>query len=56
MTYRSTDGALKSVKVGPDEELSKVLAEQEEEQGKGRYTSDEDNAIRKELDEKFGTT
>ncbi len=56
VTYRSTDGTLKSVKVQSDEELRKVLAEQEEEQGKGQYTSDEDNAIRKELDEKYGTT
>jgi hypothetical protein len=56
VTYRSTDGTLKSVKVESDEELRKVLAEQEEEQGNGQYTSDEDNAIRKEFEKQFGTT
>jgi hypothetical protein len=37
-----------------DEELRNVLAEQQRSQSEGRYTPDEDNAIRKELDEGFG--
>ena len=56
VTYRGTDGTLKSVKVQSEEELRNVLAEQRAAQGKGRYVSDEDNAIRKELDERFGET
>jgi hypothetical protein len=56
VTYRGNDDTLKSVKVQSDEELRNVLAEQREAQGKGRYVSDEDNAIRKELDERFGET
>lgn len=56
VTYRGSDDTLRSVKVQSDEELLNVLAEQEAAQGKGRYTSDEDNAIRKALDEQYGTT
>jgi hypothetical protein len=54
VTYRGSDDTLRSVKVQSDEELRNVLAEQQEAQGNGGYTSDEDNAIRKELDERFG--
>jgi len=56
MTYRGSDDTLRSVKVQSDEELRNVLAEQQSAQGKGRYMSDEDHAIRKKLDEEFGTT
>jgi len=56
VTYRGSDDTLKNVKVQSDEELRNVLAEQQAAQGKGRYMSDEDNAIRKELDGKFGET
>lgn len=56
VTYRGSDGTLRSVKVHSDEELRNALAEQQEAQGNGGYTSDEDNAIRKDLDEQFGTS
>jgi hypothetical protein len=53
VTYRGTDGTLKSVQVQSAEELSNALAEQRAAQGDGRYMSDEDKAIRKTLDEQF---
>jgi hypothetical protein len=56
VTYRGTDGTLKSVKVQSDEELRNALAEQRAAQGEGRYVSDDDHAIRKEFDERFGET
>jgi hypothetical protein len=55
VTYRGADGTLKSVKVHSDEELSNALGEQQRAQDEGCHTSDEDEAIRKALDEQFGT-
>lgn len=56
MTYRGTDGTLKSVKVQSDENLRNALAEQRRAQDVDGYVSDEDKAIRKKFEEQFGTT
>jgi hypothetical protein len=55
VTYRDSDDTLKTVIVQSVEELLNVLVGQQAEQGDGRYTSDEDNAIRAQFDAEFGS-